>query len=166
MSQTKKQAKTFVFTTPLLPTDFKLNLREAVRNSGYLLYEDTPNGFDLGIERGGHSGGYWYVATLTQTESGSEMRGEIVYRSLHGDGSFREASKWEKLKETLFAVFVGLLCLIPFLIVYAIRGILLLIGKLCGKPVEATMSTEDKLTHFMTEAMGCSVAKESTATAP
>ena len=50
---------------------------------------------------------------------------------------------------------VGLLCLIPILIIYAVRGILLLIGKLRGKPVEVTMSTEEKLTHFMTEVMGC-----------
>ena len=32
---------------------------------------------------------------------------------------------------------------------------MLLIGKLRGKPVEATMSIQEKLTHFMTEVMGC-----------
>ena len=160
MSKAKKKDKTFAFTTPLPPADFRLNLREAVGDSGYLLYEDTQNGFDLGIERGGHSGGYWYTATMTETEAGTEMRGEIVYRSLCGDGSYREATKWEKVKETLFVILVGLLCLIPILIIYAIQGILRLIGKLRGKPVEATMSTEEKLIHFMTEVMGCSVLEE------
>lgn len=155
MSKERKNKQVFAFTTPLPPADFKLNLREAVHSKGSLLYEDTPNGFNLGIERGGHSGGYWYVATVNETESGTEMRGEIIYRSLHGDGSCREATKWEKLKEKLFIVMVGLLCLIPILIIYAVRGILLLIGKLRGKPVEVTMSTEEKLTHFMTEVMGC-----------
>lgn len=155
MSKAKKKNKTFAFTTHLPPADFRQKLREAVYDSGHLLYEDTQNGFDLGIERGGHSGGYWYAATLTETEDGTEMRGEIVYRSLCGDGSYREATKWEKVKETLFVILVGLLCLIPILIIYAVRGILLLIGKLRGKPVEATMSTEEKLTHFMTEVMGC-----------
>ncbi len=155
MSKAKKKDKTFAFTTPLPSTDFKLNLREAVYDSGHLLYEDTPNGFDLGIERGGHSGGYWYTATMTETEAGTEMRGEIVYRSLHGDGSYREATKWEKAKDVIFTVFVALLCLIPILVIYAVQGILHLIGRLRGKPVEATMSTEEKLTHFMTEVMGC-----------
>lgn len=75
MSKAKKKNKTFAFTTPLPPADFKQKLREAVYDSGHLLYEDTPNGFDLGIERGGHSGGYWYAATLTETEDGTEMRG-------------------------------------------------------------------------------------------
>lgn len=155
MSKAKKKNKIYAFTTHLPPTDFKQSLREAVHDSGYLLYEDTPSGFDLGIERGGHSGGYWYVATLTETEDGTEMRGEMVYRSLHGDGSHREATKWEKVEETLFVIFVGLLCLIPILIICAVGGILRLIGKLRKKPVEITMSTEEKLTHFMTEVMGC-----------
>ena len=155
MSKAKKKDKIFAFTTHLPPADFKQKLREAVYDSGHLLYEDTPNGFDLGIERGGHSGGYWYVATMTETENGTEMRGEIVYRSLCGDGSYREATKWEKVKETLFVILVGLLCLIPILVIYAVQGILRLIGKLRGKPVEATMSTEEKLTHFMIEVMGC-----------
>ena len=155
MSRKKKSKRVFAFTTPLPPADFKQKLREAVYDSGHLLYEDTPNGFNLGIERGGHSGGYWYVATLTETEDGTEMRGEIVYRSLHGDGSYREATKWEKVKETLFVILVGLLCLIPILIIYAIQGILRLIGKLRRKPLEITLSTEEKLTRFMTEVMGC-----------
>ena len=159
MSKAKKKNKTFAFTTPLPPADFKQKLREAVYDSGHLLYEDTQNGFDLGIERGGHSGGYWYIATLTETEDGTEMRGEMVYRSLCGDGSYREATKWEKVKETLFVILVGLLCLIPILVIYAVQGILRLIGKLRGKPVEAAMSTEEKLTHFMTEVMGCNTIK-------
>ena len=56
MSKAKKKDKIFAFTTHLPPADFKLNLREAVYDSGYLLYEDTPNGFDLGIERGATAG--------------------------------------------------------------------------------------------------------------
>ena len=156
MSRKKKSKQVFAFTTPLPPTDFKLNLRETVQNSGHLLYEETPSGFDLGIERGGHSGGYWYTATMTETEAGTEMRGEIVYRSLHGDGSYREATKWEKAKDVIFTVFVALLCLIPILVIYAVQGILRLIGKIRKKPLEITMSTEEKLTHFMTEVMGCS----------
>ena len=155
MSKEKKRKQVFAFTTPLPPADFKLNLREAVYNAGDLLYEDTPNGFDLGIERGGHSGGYWYTATLNKMEGGTEMRGEIVYRSLHGDGSYREATKWEKAKDIIFTVFIALLFLIPILIFYAVEGIARLVGKLRGKPVKWTLSTEEKLIHFMTEVMGC-----------
>ena len=160
MSKKKKSKQAFAFTTRLLPTDFKLNLREAVYDSGHLLYEDTPNGFDLGIERGGHSGGYWYTATLTETENGTEMRGEIVYRTYHKDGKLREDTKGEKLREWLGIALIVIFFSPVFLIALAIWGIMLLVGKLRGKPVEATMSTEEKLTHFMTEVMGCSVLEE------
>ena len=155
MSKAKKKNKIYAFTTHLPPTDFKQSLREAVHDSGYLLYEDTPSGFDLGIERGGHSGGYWYVATLTESDGVTEIWGEIVYRSYHKNGEYREDTKWEKIREWLGIVLIVIFFSPVFLIALAIRGILLLIGKLRGKPVEATMSTEEKLTHFMTEVMGC-----------
>ena len=155
MSKAKKKNKTFAFATHLPPADFKRNLREAVQNSGHLLYEDTQNGFDLGIERGGHSGGYWYAATMTETEGGAEMRGEVVYRTYHKDGKLREDTKGEKIREWLGIVLIVIFFSPVFLIALAIWGILLLIGKLRGKPVEATMSTEEKLTRFMTEVMGC-----------
>ena len=152
MRKDKKKDQTYAFTTPLPPADFKQKLREAVYDSGHLLYEDTPSGFDLGIERGGHSGGYWYTATLTETENGTEMRGEIVFRTFHGDEEVRKNAKWKKISEWILIViffFPVLLIALPT------WGIMLLIGKLRGKPVEATMSTQEKLTHFMTEVMGC-----------
>ena len=155
MSKEKKSKQVFAFTTPLPPADFKQGICEAVYDSGHLLYEDTPSGFDLGIERGGHSGGYWYVATLTESDGVTEIWGEIVYRSYHKNGEYREDTKWEKIREWLGIVLIVIFFSPVFLIALAIWGIMLLIGKLRGKPVEATMSTQEKLTHFMTEVMGC-----------
>ena len=155
MSRKKKSKRVFAFTTPLPPADFKQKLREAVHNDGSLLYEDTPSGFDLGIERGGHSGGYWYIATLTESDGVTEIWGEIVYCSYHKNGEYREDTKWEKIREWLGIVLIVIFFSPVFLIALAIWGIMLLIGKLRGKPVEATMSTQEKLTHFMTEVMGC-----------
>ena len=152
MSKAKKKNKICAFTTHLPPTDFKQSLREAVYESGHLLYEETPSGFYLGIERGGHSGGYWYIATLTETEDGTEMRGEIVFLTFHGDEEVRKNAKWKKISEWILIIIFFLPVL---LIALPTWGIMLLIGKLRGKPVEATMSTEKKLTHFMTEVMGC-----------
>ena len=120
MRKDKKKDQTYAFTTPLPPADFKQKLREAVHNDGSLLYEDTPNGFDLGIERGGHSGGYWYVATLTETEDGTEMRGEIIYRTYHRDGELREDTKGEKIREWLGIVLIVIFFSPVFLIALAI----------------------------------------------
>lgn len=163
MGKAKKKApqtpKSFTFTTSESPEVLRERIGEAVRAKGGMLYEETGQGFDLGVSRGGHSGGYWYVAILTEGDGQTTVSGEIVYRSLHGDGSYREPTRWEKIKEKLFIAIVVLLCLIPILIVYAFLGIMRLIGKLRGKPPEITMSTEEKLIHFMTEVMGCREGK-------
>ena len=155
MGKKRGRMRLFAFVSPCSPTEFKSKLREAVQDAGDLLYEDTPSGFDLGIERGGHSGGYWYVASLTETEGGTEMRGQLIYRSFHGDGEYRANSKWEDLREWFDTAVLFLLFLIPILIFYAAEGIARLVGKLRKRPVKWTMSTEEKLTHFMTEVMGC-----------
>ncbi len=160
MGKDKKKVETFVFTTSQSPEAFKLNLREAVRAKGDMLYEDTESGFDFGVSRGGHSGGYWYCASLTETEAGSEMRGEIVYRTYHRDGELREDTKWEKLRDWMGIAVIVVFFSPVFLIALAIWGIMLLIGKLRGRPWEKTMTDGEKLTCFMTEVMGCSTAEE------
>ena len=85
----------------------------------------------------------------------AEMRGEVVYRTYHKDGKLREDTKGEKIREWLGIVLIVIFFSPVFLIALAIWGIMLLIGKLRGKPVEVTMSTEEKLTRFMTEVMEC-----------
>ena len=150
-----ERKQSFAFTTSASPEVLRERVCEAVRAKGEMLYEDTEAGFDLGVSRGGHSGGYWYVATLTESDGVTEIWGEIVYRSYHKNGEYREDTKWEKIREWLGIVLIVIFFSPVFLIALAIWGIMLLIGKLRGKPVEATMSTEEKLTHFMTEVMGC-----------
>ena len=157
MARQEKKKQIFAFTTPLPPTDFKLNLREAVRGAGDLLCEDTPEGFDLGIERGGHSGGYWYVATLTERDGQTAMSGEIVYRSFHSNGEYREETKWEKILGWIGIVLLIIIFLPVILIALAVTGIMEFIGRLRKNPLKATMSTEEKLTYFMTEVMGCNI---------
>lgn len=44
-----------------------------------VLFEEDNYGFSLGLERGGHSGGYCYKATTEDKKRGCTVRGEIVY---------------------------------------------------------------------------------------
>ena len=155
MSKKGKKKEVFVFTSSQSPEAFKLALREAVLVTGDMLYEDTEAGFDLGVSRGGHSGGYWYVATLTETDGVTEIRGEIVYRTYHKDGELREDTKWEKFREWMGIALIVVFFSPVFLIALAVWGIMLLIGKLRGRPLEKTMTDGEKLTYFMTEVMGC-----------
>ena len=105
-----------------------------------MLYENTEAGFDIGVSRGGHSGGYWYVATLTEGDGQTTVSGEIVFRSYHSNGELREETKREKILGWIAFVLIFLLILPAALVALAIWGIMELIGKLRGRPTEFSFS--------------------------
>jgi hypothetical protein len=155
----KSPRRTIYAFTASDPTDaLKERIREAAKSRN-LLYKDTEDGFDLGVARGGHSGGYWYVATLTEADEQTFVSGQIVYRSYHSDGKLREETKWEKILGWIGVSLIVLIAAPAILIGLAVWGIMELIGKLRGRPSEATMTDGEKLTRFMTEAVGCRVEK-------
>ena len=83
MSKTKEY---FAFRCTHKPDDVLPRLQAQVmelRDREYLLQE-TEVGFDLGIGRGGHQGGYWYCATVLPDGDGSLISGRVVYRDWHG----------------------------------------------------------------------------------
>ena len=57
---------------------------KGLRDREYLL-KQTECGFDLGIGRGGHQGGYWYCATVVSDGKGSRISGRVVYRTWNGE---------------------------------------------------------------------------------
>ncbi len=154
MSKKNKKQKIFSFTFPNTPDELKGRIKETVFGED-MLYEETEQGFDLGVERGGHSGGHWYCAAVTEGEGHTVVTGEIVYRSLHNDGKYRENSRAERIWENISLALLIVFLLIPILIVFAVVEIIRLVGKLRGKPVKKTMTTEEKLTYFMIETVGC-----------
>ena len=83
MAKTKEY---FEFRCRYQPDEVLECLRERVkhlRDREYLLKE-TDVGFDLGIGRGGHQGGYWYCAAVSPEGEGSFISGRVVYRTWHG----------------------------------------------------------------------------------
>ena len=157
MRKRKTERMIYTFTTSLSPEALRERVRVDVYAKGNMLYENTEAGFDIGVSRGGHSGGYWYVATLTEGDGQTTVSGEIVFRSCHSNGELREETKREKILEWIAFVLIFLLILPAALVALAIWGIIELIGKLRGRPTEMTMSDGEKLTYFMTETVGCSV---------
>ena len=80
MAKTKEY---FEFNCAYKPEEVVERLREQVKlltDREYLL-EETEYGFDLGIARGGHQGGYWYCAAVTEDADGSYISGRVVYRT-------------------------------------------------------------------------------------
>ena len=84
-------------------------LKEQVRlltDREYLIME-TDAGFDLGIGRGGHQGGYWYCASLKEDGAGSLIEGRVVYRTWNGEEIKMSWIDWIELG-CLFVLFLPL----------------------------------------------------------
>ena len=106
----------------------------------YLL-EETEHGFDLGIGRGGHQGGYWYCAAVTEDAGGSHISGRDVYRIWNGE--VYKATLLDKLE----GAFLFLLLLPLILPVWVYRFF---------RPV---ITYEERFVEFMTTKMNCKLLK-------
>ena len=106
----------------------------------YLL-EETDAGFDLGIGRGGHQGGYWYCATVSPEDEGSLISGRVAYRDWHG----KEIKiTWiDKLESgCLFLVVLPIALLIRIYQIF-----------------RPEVTDEDRFVEFMTTKMDCELIK-------
>ena len=99
----------------------------------------------FGVERGGHSGGYWYVPTIIEFDDHIEFEGKIKYVSSNDDNIFiRICNKfWEGI---LFII------LLPIIGVYKLYEFVRILLK---KPIDKGQSTEDKLFDLMINHLGC-----------
>jgi hypothetical protein len=160
----KKTPTYFAFETSLSAKQLFDRLPEALREYnainpeswGDLRWEipgESKNRFRIGIERAGHSnGGYWYCATIEETETGSRITGNVVFNPDENDIS--QGSKetlWDKIQSVLLFV----LLLIPI--------ILLQIGFRIYKwirHIPKELSKEGLLVHFMTKHLSCRLTEQ------
>ena len=162
-----KKPTYFAFETSLSAKQLFDRLPEALREYnaidpeswGDLRWEipiESKNRFRIGIERAGHSnGGYWYCATIEETENGSRITGNVVFNPDENDISQGpEETLWDKIQTALLFILL-LLPLILFLIGY---GIYILYRRIRHLPKELTK--EEKLVEFMTKYLSCHLTEQ------
>lgn len=138
-----KQKDFFAFRCPHAPDVLLERLKEQVKlltDREYLL-RSTESGFELGIRRGGHQGGYWYCATVTADECGCVITGQVKY--LSSDGKEVKMNWIDKIESAILFVL-----LIPLIIVVRIYRIF-----------RPEITDEDRFVEFMTERMDCDLLK-------
>lgn len=135
----KEKQTRFAFSCPYPAEQLRERLPEQVKmlTKREYLVKWTERGFDLGIGRGGHSGGYWYSATVEKTAEGCVIRGDVEYRTWHGK---EVGIMW---KDKLLAANI--------LVIFSPVILIMLIYR-CSRP-EITM--KDHFVAFMTGPMGC-----------
>ena len=104
----------------------------------------------FGVARGGHSGGHWFVPTITDFGNKMEFRGQIRYIGPNDNrGSFKKAID-------SVGNFLLLILILP--IVLIIRGFIFfewLVRKIFNRPKPKEKTNEERLFDLMENYFGC-----------
>ena len=106
----------------------------------------------FGIERSGHSGGYWFTPTITEVDNQIEFSGTIHYVDSHTDEEQYSIKKAiSKFNNLLLAIL-----LLPLALILKLFDIIkLCIGKLLKQSKPTSMTIEDKLYDLMEKHLNC-----------
>ena len=104
----------------------------------------------FGVERGGHSGGYWFIPKITEFDERIEFCGTIRYI-----GSNDNQSKIRKTIDKIEEILLFVLLLPIVLIVKLYMIIEWVMRKICNRPKVKEKTTEERLFDLMENYMGC-----------
>lgn len=102
----------------------------------------------FGVERAGHSGGYWFISKFTEENDQIIFRGTIQYI-----GPENSRTKIQKAFDKIEAILLWILLFPLVIVIYLISKIVWLIGKICKRPLLET--TEEKLLNLMENRLNC-----------
>ena len=157
----------FVFEFYGTKEDFLNKLSRFSHNgNGFYYFDDyivkiVDDEIHFGIERAGHSNGYWYIPTITERNGKTEFRGEIKYIGSRNNYVLTKRKK-PLLKRLTEITVRGLLyvlmlpfALSVFLIVRAYEAFRRIKRKLLRQPATKIRTKEDKLFDLMETHLDC-----------
>lgn len=114
------------------------------------IVELSENEIRFGVARGGHSGGYWFIPTITELDGKTTFCGTIQYIDPYtSDKGIKKIIN--KLEEILLFIF-----LFPVFLIFKIYSFFSwVIRKILKKPDPKQESEEDKLYNLMENHLNC-----------
>ena len=115
------------------------------------IVELSENEIRFGVARGGNSGGYWFIPTITYLDDRIEFRGKIQYIGAKDKKRSTFKKVIDGIEEVLLFVF-----LLP--IVLVIKGYLLvewLVRKICNRPKPKEKTNKERLFDLMKNYFDC-----------
>lgn len=152
----QKEQKEYVFKFQGTKESF-LNALSQFPNTGdgfyyfhdYIIKVEAEQ-IQFGIERAGHSGGYWFIPTITEVGDSTEFTGQIQYI-----GPKDDRSSFKKTVDTV-GEFLLLVLLLPLiLVIYLYKFIKWVIGKVCKRAITKPETAEEKLYDLMENHLNC-----------
>lgn len=122
-------------------------------HDNYLVKFNEDDTILLGVERAGHSGGYWFKSRLIEKENGLHIIGEIIV--MDSDNKQIELTKKEKLKEIIFFILFIVLTWWLIIILWLIQRFARLYDRIIGKRSKTILTKEEKLDILMIDLLHC-----------
>ena len=115
----------------------------------------------FGIERTGHSGGQWFVSTITECDGKVLLRGTIQYigpknaqaSDVDKESQLKKCIK--KIGEILLYIIVLPIALLAYIAVKLSDIFKWLVRKIKREPIVKIKTTEDRLLFLMENQLGC-----------
>ena len=104
----------------------------------------------FGVQRGGHSGGYWFVPTITEYNNRTEFSGKVEYI-----GPGREGGKTRKAIDIVGYALLFVLLLPIVLVALLCAYVKRIIERLVKGPKPKEETTEEKLFDLMENYLHC-----------
>lgn len=153
-------SKEYMFEFPGTKEDFMTSLNRFSHNASYssgkfYYFDDyivklVGDEIHFGVARGGHSGGYWFIPTITYLGEKIEFCGKIRYIGPNDNrGSF---------KKTIDSIgdFLLFILILPIaLIIWGYMFIEWLVRKIFNRPKPKGKTNEEKLFDLMENYFGC-----------
>ncbi len=161
-----KKPTYFAFETSLSAQEVLPLLQHEIKaynslHEDWLLYHvptGSHNRFRIGVERAGHSGGYWYCATIVETAQGSRIAGSIVLNPDENDAETKlpQPSFRYRLRDAIVWILFG----IPVLLIVAVVYLYHAISRLFRRHPLQKQSKEERLLDFMTNHLSCHLTEQ------
>lgn len=117
----------------------------------------------FGVERGGHSGGLWFIPDIVERGGKVEFSGTIQHIRSESSSASAQPPLFkriiDKIGEYLFYIIVAPFILAMYAGVKIYEFFKWLKNKLLGRPIEKSKTTEERLFDLMVNHLGC-VGKE------
>ena len=153
MSKKNKTPKEYVFRFQGSKEEFLYLLDQKasgkqLRYMGNYMIELIDDEIHFGVERGGHSGGYWFVSKLNEIDSEVEFRGTIKYIG----PEYKYRSKAAEVFDNIKIVFLCIIFSPIILVVGTASAINWCIRKIFKLPIK---NTEYRLIDLMENHLNC-----------
>lgn len=112
----------------------------------------------FGIERAGHSGGQWFIPTVTEQDGKLRLSGSVKYIGPINNSTAKDPTHkkvFYKISEILLYILVAPFVLIIYFIYKILEFFKWLKTRMFHKPSVKPLTKEEKLIDFMVNFIGC-----------